>query len=533
MSVRRFTWVALLLVSLPFAATLWLGVAAAGFGAFGLSQLSFAQRDRSPEALASAVSALSRSARVAGWIATGWGQGEPVIESAGRAAAVGRALGQLADAGAAAAPALPEALGFEGTRRYLFATLNEAELVGSGGAPLNGLVVQLDRGVPSIPVSGSVSRALNPGNAPYPWEVRAGEPWYRAGKDYPLANSTFHPDFTLSGLNLVTAWNGLDLPKVDGVVAVDVSAVSAVLRITGPIATRGYGHVTADNVARVLLVDAYRIYPDWPVESALARQAANAELQSALIERLKDPSTALRAARALWEVLPSRHVQMYLADPALQSAVADLGAAGSLARPSGDSLGVFLQSAPSKIAIFQQVRIRRDVEIHHDGSARVRQLVTCTNAIPDDLEGDEEATHGRLALTYRSRVAYRIPLAATRAEVRAVGRKALVPADGTGPFPDSVGAQVLWQGQDVPPRQTGRTEISYDLPSGTFGEDGEFQYMLAADPQPISQPPVLELTVSFPVDSTPRGGQDGWMVEGSTATWTGSLDQPLALSATG
>ena len=266
---------------------------------------------------------------------------------------------------------IPDALGQNGPRSYLFATLNDAELFASGGAPLNALVVRVDQHDVTIPISGSVSMGLNFGNAPYPWDVTGGMPWYRQGAEYPFANANYHPHFPISGRNMVVAWNALGHEQVDGVVTVDVAAVAAVLAAIGPVQSDGYGTVTAENVVRTLLVDAYREYPDWDVEARLARQGANAQLQHDLIDRLRDWRTALRAARALWDVIPSRHVQAYMADPDLQAAVVAIGADGALSVPSGDVLGVFAQSAPSKLAIFQKQRIERRVEIQPDGSAFV------------------------------------------------------------------------------------------------------------------------------------------------------------------
>ena len=141
---------------------------------------------------------------------------------------------------------------------------------------------------------------------------------------------------------------------------------------------------------RTLLVDAYRDFPESAdgVGARLERIGANSELQSALIDRLRDPRTALRAARALWDVLPSRHVQVYMSDPRLQAAAAAIGADGALSVPEADVLGVFSQSAPSKLAIFQEQRIERRVEIQPDGGAHVRQRVCFTNAVPEGLSGD-------------------------------------------------------------------------------------------------------------------------------------------------
>jgi hypothetical protein len=517
------------LVLLPLGASWWLALIALWLGIWGTANAAIAVRDQSLPALGRAVDGVARSAGVASWIASGWGILAPAIPAFEGASEVGTSLRALSAAGLRAAPVIPDALGQNGPRNYLFATLNDAELFGSGGAPLNALVVRVDRNDVTIPISGSVSMGLNSGNAPYPWDVTGGMPWYREGAEYPFANANYHPHFPISGRNMVVAWNALGHQQVEGVVTVDVAAVAAVLAAIGPVQSDGYGTVTAENVVRTLLVDAYRDYPDWDVEARLARQGANAELQHDLINRLRDWRTALRAARALWDVIPSRHVQGYMADPDLQSAVAAIGADGALSVPRGDVLGVFSQSAPSKLAIFQKQRIERRVEIQPDGSAFVSQRVVYTNAVPAGLPGDRRAYRGYLALKYRQRVAYRIPAKAMDPAIAVDDARALVKPEDTGPFPDGSGAEVLWQGQDIRPRLGGATSLAYDLPPGTFGGAGGLRYTLTADAQPRVEPAALDVTVLFPEGAKPRGEGPGWTAEGAIAHWSGTLDRAIQL----
>jgi hypothetical protein len=520
-----------ILVLLPLAATGWLLVVSAWLGLWTVANAAVAVRNHSIPALGRTVDGAARTAVVASWLTRGWGSAAPIAPALARVADAGDALATLGRAGLSAAPAIPAALGGQGPRSYLIATLNDAELFGSGGAPLNALVVRLDDGAPSIPVSGSVSQELNPDNEPYDWMPEGGLPWYRDGARYPFANANFHPDFRISGRNLVTAWNGLDLGEVDGVVTVDIAAVSAVLGEVGPIDSPTYGTVTADNVAQVLLVDAYRMFPE-TVEGALgSRQQGNAELQSALITRLRDPGMALRAARVLWEAIPSRHVQLFMVDPRIAEALAAVEADGSLTRPEGDVLGVHLQSGPSKLAIFQRVRIERDVALRADGSARVEQTVRFTNDVPEGLVGDPESHRGYLALTYRQRVAFRIPAIATDHAITVEDARALVDQGDTGPFPDGAGAAVLWQGQDIRPHQSRATTLAYDLPPGTFGGSDGLVYTLSADPQASLQPAAIDLSVTFPEGYTPLPTDSNWTAEGATARWTGILDRPLELVA--
>ena len=233
--VRRFGWLALVVLAVPLSATLWMALAGVWLAIWGAGNLAIAARDQSPQALVRGIDGAARSAGIAGLIASGWGQLAPVIPRLAAVSDAGKSLRILSEAGVLAAPVIPAALGQEGSRSYLFTTLNDAELFGSGGAPLNALVVRVDSRDVTIPVSGSVSLGLNRGNVPYAWKVDGGLPWYRPGAEYPFANSNFHPHFPTSGRNMVTAWNALGYEHIDGVITIDVSAVACVLRAIGPL----------------------------------------------------------------------------------------------------------------------------------------------------------------------------------------------------------------------------------------------------------------------------------------------------------
>ena len=412
----------------------------------------------------------------------------------------------------------------------MVSALNDAELFGSGGAPLDLAIIEVDRGTVRVVESGSAGQ-FNPLNAPYAWPVTGSEPWYRPGREYPFANSNFHPDFRISGTNMVSAWGALGQFPVDGVLTVDVTAVATVLRAIGPLDTEGYGRLTGDNVIRRVLVDSYRELPVELPGAMEERQRRNSEFRSALIARMSEPVTAIRALVALWSAVPARHVQSHMADPDWQAVVTAAGAQASLATEPGDLLGVFIQSGVSKLAVFQIRRIVSDVEVRGDGSADVRQTVSFVNDVPVGLTGDQDAHKGYLALIFRQRAAFRMPANAMGTVIEVAGARPLVAEGETGPFPDEVGGAVLWQGQDIRPGQTSTTTVRYTLPAGTFGTEGRLTYHLTANPQAMVHPASLEVNVRFLGGSAQSA--EGWQVADGLATWRGTLDRTLSLRVTG
>ena len=529
-ALRRIVRIALLLLMLlPVSVTLYVTTAAAWLGLWGAGNVAFAWQENSLPALSRGVEGVARSAGVLAGTMQVWGATAGWIPGGEAVRQAGQSLESASQIGLAIAPALPDALGVDGPKRYLICALNDAELFGSGGAPLDLAMIEVDRGKVTIPLSGSASGVFNPDNAPYAWEKMGGLPWYREGGNYPFANSNFHPNFPYSGPNMMSAWTSLGQPRVDGIVTVDMYAIAELLRVVGPIDSGEYGTLTPENVITKVLVDAYRRFPEDVPGAKDQRRSMNAKLRSDLLARLSDRWTALRAAKGLWGTIPGRHLQAFSADAQLQSAVRAAGADGNLATSPGDIVGVFLQSGVSKLAVFQQRSIDHQVTVLPDGSAMVRETVCFTNAVPDGLPGDPTSYKGYTALVFRQRVAFRIPQAATGASVSVMRGRELVPEAQSGPYSDDAGAKVLWQGQDIPPGQTRTTVVEYRLPKGTFGTAGGIRYALTANPQSTVLPVELSVEVNFDGLLPHVQEGSGWRMSGQRAQWQGTLDRTLTV----
>ncbi len=440
------------------------------------------------------------------------------------------ALGAVTDltvaVGAAdtAMPDLAGALGAGDAKRYLVTALNDAELFGSGGAPLSAFVVEAAKGSISVPISGQLESKLSPNNPPIRWRKEGGPPWYRPGQKYPFVNSNFHPDFRTASVDVRRAWASLGYPEVDGVITVDINALASILAWTGAVDTQGFGKVDSGSLVRTVLVDAYREFNS--PEGVVERHARNEELTEALVAHLSSPMNVLATLRGTLEAIPARHIQASFDATALQEAVDDLAVNGALASSAGDLIGVFSQSAPNKLSVFQDRDIRQEVRLRADGGADVRRTVSFTNAVPENLEGDASSYAGYLALRARMRVAYRLPVNASAHSVLTGNSVSLVPVARTGPFPDESGGAVLWQGHETDPGETTTVVMQYQLPAGTFAAG---TYDVSADPQALTMPTDLTIRV-VPAPGTTIAPTPGWTEDRGTMQWTGTLDRPLRLS---
>ena len=448
------------------------------------------------------------------------------------------------------APVLPQALGADGPRRYLIAIGNQAEMRASFGAPLSLVMVEFDDGRISIPIKGQTSTELFPPlNARVNWFGPAYNPFFRGNqRNRPFVVTNTHPNMLFSAQEMAGAWEGGNYPEVDGIITLDLTAIAAVLEATGPIESPVYGTVTADQIGEILLIDAYQ---DFGQDDALARQQANQQLLDELLARILSGDDLVNAAQAIASTAPGRHFQVWMKDRSLQQLSLEAGAAGVVEDPqTGDWSAMYTQNGnQSKVDVFQQRNQLVVVNLREDGSARVRQTLTLTNATPPDRpEGPPERIGYETSWLKNAYILY-VPRAARNYRVEypqdfnvrpfaGHNRRQL----GGGWIDDGFGNTMIRVVGWTPPGGQTLVSVSYDLPPGTFantlpetpddpaGSDAQtvLTYRVTAEPQ------ALFIDPTFTVQVTPPPGwgpvvQPGMKVDEGTATVSAVLDQPLEI----
>lgn len=433
------------------------------------------------------------------------------------------------------APVLPDALGANGVRRYLVAVGNQAEMRASGGAPLTLVLVEFSEGRISIPIKGQTSTQLFPPlNAPVQWWGPAANPFFDGNpRNAPFVVTNTHPNLLYSAREMAGAWEGGDYPPVDGVITVDLTAIAAVLEATGPIESEEYGEVDGERLGQLLLIDAYE---DFGQVGFIERQLANQKLVDDLLERLLGGDDLVEAARAMIGTAPGRHVQFWLRSPELEQLAQRSGAAGVVSDPgTGDWSAMYTQNGnQSKVDVFQQRNVLVTVQLDTDGSARVTQQMTLTNATPPDRPA--LGTFGRIGLEttwLKSAYLLYVPDAA-------LGYSASYPSDftvrpfrnhpqlGRGWVEDGFGHRLIRIVGWTPPGGQSVVSVSYRLPAGTFSTDdpARLEYRLQAEPQSLWQPSILTVQVTAPTGWVPIA-QDGMNMQGSTGTVSAIQSAPV------
>lgn len=433
------------------------------------------------------------------------------------------------------APVLPDALGANGVRRYLVAVGNQAEMRAAGGAPLTLVLVEFNEGRISIPIKGQTSTQLFPPlNAPVRWWGPSANPFFDGNpRNAPFVVANTHPNLLYSAREMAGAWEGGEYPPVDGVITVDLTAISAVLEATGPIVSEEYGEVDGERLGQLLLIDAYE---DFGQAGFIERQVANQKLVDDLLQRLLAGDDLVSAARAMISTAPGRHVQFWMRSPELERLARESGTAGVVEDPgTGDWSAMYTQNGnQSKVDVFQQRNVLVTVQLDTDGSARVTQQMTLTNATPPDRPA--LGTFGRIGLeTTWLKNAYLLYVPDA-----ALGYAASYPSDftvrpfrnhpqlGRGWVEDGFSHRLIRIVGWTPPGGQSVVSVSYRLPAGTFSTDdpARLAYRLQAEPQSLWQPSILTVQVTAPQGWVPVA-QDGMNVQGSTATVSAVQDAPV------
>ena len=418
---------------------------------------------------------------------------------------------------------LPTLLGSETPQTYLVVFHNPAELYAGGGASLNVALVTFDDGQIEVGEKGAVSRDFFFGNPSVPWDPVAGGPYYATKNATDgFAWSNLHQDFRVAGEDMMRSWQANGGKHVDGVISLDAAALAAAVRVTGPIQSPLYGEITADNLIEKLFFEGYN---EDPVAQA-ERQRINQELISQMLARMEGSGTqAASIARAIFSTAPGQHIRAYLSDGRHADALHKAGLDGAQPDPQPDRIAFYTQNQnASKVDIFQTRQLVHEVTLAADGSAQVTQTATVTNNAP--AEGGSPLSD-RIGYTTRWAFHWNITLLPDKAtdiqqsiETEDVKRDDKV-------YTDVDGRKAVRIGGWIPPGGHSTITVTYRLPAGTFGIDGNLAYRASVEHQLLVNDVALTVNVTGPSQPTPTEGN--WSVDSNTATSQFAVTEPTTI----
>lgn len=285
----------------------------------------------------------------------------------------------------------PGLLGADGPRRYLLLFTTPAETRGLGGFVGNWAVIEADDGkLDLIDTGRTTDLAEAPGaldrvlNAPADYAARYGN---RYTPQVHVMNVTASPDFPSVAQVAADIYAQAGLGRIDGVIALDPSAVAGLVALNGAVQIPGLpAPLDATALEQFLLVDQYRLFPDREEREQVLDQLIRGTVDSFLTTARPGPQSI---ADAFGPAVANGGLHMWTPDAEEQRLFErlDLDGAFPTVEEAPDLLSVRTANASAnKMDVYLQRSIDHRAEIDPaTGVLRSTTSVTLLNDAPPDL----------------------------------------------------------------------------------------------------------------------------------------------------
>jgi hypothetical protein len=274
-------------------------------------------------------------------------------------------------------------LGADGTRRYLVALQNNAEMRDQG-IVLSYVPLSVQDGHFTFEKGGSIADLTldRPTATVLPAGTLAVFGPAKPTQRWTAVNAS--ADFAVSGRSMVDMYHQATGQTVDGVVAIDVPGLADMLRVVGPVSVEGRSDpITADNAAQVLLHDFYEGLG--PVSDQTARRERLGDVLRVVGDRLTTGTRdAVSLGRELGQAAKGGHLKLWSATAEEEGVFERTGLGGGPGAVGADrTFHVAVENrSGTKVDYYVQPTIRQDVTLTPQGSAVVHTTVTVDNQAP-------------------------------------------------------------------------------------------------------------------------------------------------------
>ncbi len=239
-----------------------------------------------------------------------------------------------------AARIAPPMLGLDGPKTYLISFQTEAELRGTGGLPGAFAIVRADHGKLSFvrfesdSALGLTKSGLNLGS-------QFNHLYGGANATDEYSDSNVSPNFPYAAQIWVSMWQKYSGQRLDGALAIDPTALSYLLAVTGPVTLPDKSRITSNNVVALTQQTVYAKFAD-----QAKRKAYQLSIARALSEHLigaKVNSTAL--VRAAGRAAGERRLMAWSSDPAVEADLEKTALGGAVPVTSAPFAGLSINNA--------------------------------------------------------------------------------------------------------------------------------------------------------------------------------------------
>jgi len=219
---------------------------------------------------------------------------------------------------------LPQLLGADRPQRYFVGLQNEAESRGLGGIPGAFAIVTTDHGRIRFERFES-DTALDKVRTNLRLSSEYSQRYGSADPANTYANSTISPDFTEAARIWAAMWQRASGERIDGAIAIDPTAISYLLDVTGPATTSGGEPITSDNVVPLTQKTLYQRFPD-----TNRRKAFLIDIATGISHRLLAARGSPALIRAAVKGANQRRLLLWSADPGLEAQLRSTSLGGVL-----------------------------------------------------------------------------------------------------------------------------------------------------------------------------------------------------------
>lgn len=291
----------------------------------------------------------------------------------------------------------PTVLGSEAPKKYLIVFQNSAEARGTGGIIGAFAEIEISRGKITILRQGSNAGLQSLNDIPITMPSEYANVY---GSDPAIwQNSNMSPHFPYAAKIWSALWQKQFNEKLDGVIATDPTALSYVLRATGPITLESGEKISANNVVEKTLSTAYQRF----ATDNDARKEYLVEVMKTVMQQLINGGySKLTFAREVQTPLRDRRILFALSNPRDQSSLLPTIISGNLDNKANNEFRAVIQNiSGNKLDYY----LRKETHIQSKACSSPLQTtisVTITNtlrnfsSLPDYVKGrlDLNQPHG-------------------------------------------------------------------------------------------------------------------------------------------
>jgi len=261
----------------------------------------------------------------------------------------------------------PILLGDDKPMKYLVAFQNSAEARGTGGILGAYAIVEIKKGSLKVIETGSNEPLYGSSLEKIP--IAVPNEYKRLYGENPaiLQNSNLSPHFPYGAEIWLALWEKKFDQTLDGVIAIDPTALSYILRSTGPITLNSGEKITSDNLVSDTLKDAYKRFE----KDNKARKQYLVDIMNATVKHLNSGDySKIKMAKAIRDGIVANRILFYSTDKRAQSNLSEVRLGGYMGLKSNNEFRTVIQNIDAgKLDYY----LDRDVIIESKSCEKLRQ----------------------------------------------------------------------------------------------------------------------------------------------------------------